>query len=279
LITSLIIPEGLAVADPIDFRSKAIAFATAGAGGMHAIFDFDRTLTVKRSGTQDEVTTWHILREYLPEDAQLEYQELFEKNRALELSGKMTQRDAANWWSSSLNLFVEHKIDLTAVEETFLDRASIRPDTAELFKLLSDNDIPTIVLSAGVREVIDIWCRKYDIKPTLVISTALTLDENSRILGWQKDTLVHVLNKSESTHPDLLAIRESRPKTLVVGDSLDDASMVTGNEDVIRIRILDPRADEVVTGEEESKTFEKFDGLIKTGTLDPLIKLVELIVQ
>jgi HAD superfamily hydrolase (TIGR01544 family) len=273
----LVIPEGLIVADPVNFKEKLADFVVAGAAGVHAVFDFDRTLTVKRPGSQDEVTTWHILRGHLPEDGQAEYQELFEKYRALEISGEMSQSDAVEWWSSTLNLFVEHEIDLSAVEETFLDRASIRPGTAELFQLFADSGIPTVILSAGIREIIDIWCRKYDIKPSLVLSTALTLDGENKISGWQENTLVHVLNKSESTHPELSAIRARRPKALLVGDSLDDASMAAGKKDVVRIRILDPRVDEATTEQEERKTFEKFDALIRTGSLRPLEELVEII--
>ncbi|MGF7229033.1 MAG: HAD-IB family phosphatase [Candidatus Saccharibacteria bacterium] len=274
----LVIPDGIIVADPTNFEEKLAEFAVVGAAGMHAIFDFDRTLTVKKPESQDEVTTWHILREHLPEDGQVEYQKLFEKYRALEIRGEMSQGDAVEWWSSILNLFVEHKIDLGAVEETFLDRASIRLGTVELFQLFADSDIPTIILSAGIREVIDIWCRKYGIKPSLVLSTALTLDGENKISGWQEDTLVHVLNKSESTHPELSAIRADRPKALLVGDSLDDASMAAGEGDVIRVRILDPRVDETATEQEERKTFEKFDALIKSGDLHPLERLVEIII-
>jgi HAD superfamily hydrolase (TIGR01544 family) len=274
----LTIPEGLIVADSTNLEYKIAEFARTGAAGMHAVFDFDRTLTVKKPGTEDEVTTWHILREHLPDDGQAEYQKLFEKYRALEIRGNMTQQGAVEWWSSILNLFVEHRIDLGAVEETFLDRASIRTGTTELFKLLADNNIPTIILSAGIREVIDIWCRKYSIQPTLVISTALTLDDENKISGWQGNTLVHALNKSESTHPELLAIRAKRPKALLVGDSLDDASMAAGERDVLRVRILDPRTDEAATEQEERKTFEKFDALIKSGSLHPLEKLVEFVI-
>jgi HAD superfamily hydrolase (TIGR01544 family) len=274
----LVIPEGLIVGDQAILQNKLAGFVTSGAAVMHAVFDFDRTLTVKKPGTQDEVTAWHILREHLAEDGQLQYRKLFEKYRALEISGELTQQDAVDWWSASLNLFVDHKIDLTAVEETFLDRASIRPGVTELFQFLADNNIPAIILSAGIRDVIDIWCRKYGVRPSLVISTSLEVDSDNHISGWQKESLVHVLNKSEATHPELLTIRQNRPKVLVVGDSLDDASMAVGDHDVIRVRIVDPRDDELPTGQEERKTFEMFDALIRTGSLHPLKQFFELIV-
>ena len=277
-LQNFVVPEGLIVADASALAAKVAGFAHAGAAGIHAVFDFDRTLTVKKPGSQDEVTTWHILQAHLPEEGRLKYQKLFEKYRTLELSGDMTQQDAVDWWSAILDLFVEHRIDLAEVEEDFLDKASIRPGTLELFKLFADNNIPTIILSAGIREVIDIWCRKYNIKPSLVISTALVLDENNRIIGWGQDTLVHILNKSEATHAELLNIQSRRPKAFLVGDSLDDAAMASGKQDIIRTRILDPRADEIVSVSEEQKTLEKFDALIKSGSLQPLHELVEGII-
>lgn len=271
------IPEDLIVADVVGFRDKVADFVTVGAASMHVVFDFDRTLTVKRPGSEDEVTTWHILHEHLPEVGQARYQQQFEKYRALEIGGGMTQLDAVEWWSSILNLFVEYEISLGAVEAAFLDRASIRPGTAELFKLCADNKIPTVILSAGIREIIDIWCRQYMIKPSLVIATNLMVSDENKISGWQENTLVHVLNKSEATHPELQSIRADRPKVLLIGGSLDDASMATGEKDIIRVRILDPRVDEMVTEQEERKTFEKFDAIIKMGNLYPLKELVELI--
>lgn len=279
LLERLVIPDGLSVASTSTFKTKLAGHRSVGASNLHMVFDFDRTLTVKKPGTDDEVTTWHILREHLPEEGQLQYQELFEKYRALEIAGTLTQEDAITWWSSILNLFVQYNVDLTAVEEDFLAKANIRPGVAELFKLCSDNKIPTIILSAGIRDVIEIWCRKYRIEPSLVISTGLILDKTNRIVGWGKETLVHALNKSEATHPELLAIRKSRPKALLVGDSLDDAAMAAGERDVIRIRLLDPRADDLVNEQEQKRTFERFDALIKSGSLLPACELVEAIIS
>lgn len=271
--------KGLIADRPSVLQNKIADFAKTGPASMYAVFDFDRTLTVRRPGTQEEVTTWHILREHLPPPGLYAYQRLFETYRAIERCGNMTARHAAEWWTGSLELFAKYGVDLTAVERTFLERASIRPGTAELFGLLAANCIPTVILSAGIRDVIDMWCRKYGVQPSLIVSTALTFDKDNKITGWQKDTLVHALSKSEVVHSELSAIRARRPKALLVGDSLDDADMAAGECNVIRVRVFDPRQDEQVSEQDRRKTFEKFDALLSTSSLRPLCRVVQSILS
>lgn len=275
---TFVIPEGLVTSEPSTLEAKITDFKQAGANGMHAIFDFDRTLTVKKPGSDDEVTTWHILGEHLPPEGKVEYKNLFQKYRGIELRGELTTQAAIDWWSASFELYIKNGINLLDVENDFLSKASIRPGVAELFKLCAKHSIPTIILSAGIRDVIEIWCRRYEIKPSLIISTALTLDATGKITGWQKDTLVHVLNKSEATHSELVNIRIKRPKTFLIGDSLDDVTMASGDRDVIRVRILDPRTDEVISEQDVHRTLERFDALIQAGSLQPFCELIELVV-
>jgi HAD superfamily phosphoserine phosphatase-like hydrolase len=272
------IPNGLIIGDAAALEAKIADFAQVGAHGTHVIFDFDRTLTVKKPGSDDEVTTWHILGEHLPPEGKLEYKNLFQKYRGIELRGELTTQTAIDWWSASFELYIKYGINLPDVENDFLNKASIRPGVAELFELCAKHSIPTIILSAGIRDVIEIWCRRYKIEPSLIISTTLTLDHAGKITGWERDTLVHVLNKSEATHAELVSIRSERPKTFLIGDSLDDAAMASGDRDVIRVRVLDPRGDEIISEQEMQKTLKKFDVLIQSGSMRPFLELVELVI-
>ena len=269
------VPEGLIVADISKFTNKINSFRTLGANNLHAILDFDRTLTVKRPGSNDEVTTWHIMNEHLPAAAQAQYQQYFTKYRALEVAGKMTNEHAVEWWTAILDLFVDNHISLTAVERTFLEKASIRPATNELYDLLNSYKIPSTILSAGIRDIIDIWSARYGIHPTLTLSTKFEVDSNGIVVGWDKTSLVHVLNKHETGHPELTTIKSARPNTLVIVDSLDDAAMATGDDTVIRVRILDRRSDDPELATEMARTFELFDALITTGSMEPLCALVD----
>ena len=148
-----------------------------------------------------------------------------------------------------------------------------RAHVKELFNLCRKKRIPTVLISAGIRDVINIWCEQYGIKPTKVLSTKLLFSDTGFIKGWSRKSLIHALNKREKGHGELTKIKLKRPNTILIGDSTDDALMVDGEENVIRIMIHDPRKD--AAEEPDRKLLQKFDLLIKDGTLFPVVKLIK----
>ena len=125
-IESLDIPEGLIYKDKDAVLAKLRRFMGQTAS-IHAVADFDRTLTQRRPGTNEDITSWNILRDHLPANAQDECHRLFQIARPKELAGTMTEQDAVDWWSSVLNIYSDNHLDMNAVERDFLQRASIRP--------------------------------------------------------------------------------------------------------------------------------------------------------
>lgn len=271
------IPEGFTYRDTDQLTTKLHRFMGQTAR-IHAVADFDRTLTQRRERTDEDITSWNILRDHLPPDEQAECKRLFEAAWPKEIAGTMSSEDAVEWWSSVLNIYARNHLDMNEVERDFMARASIRVGAKELFDLFKTLGIPSTILSAGVKDVIDLWSAVYEASPTLTISTELVLDENRRMTGWKQETLVHVLNKSEIDHPELNRIRAERPLAILFGDSINDADMAIGDEDVLRVRIYDPRPDEVVDIDaERAKTFERFDLMIENGSLEPLAELLRIL--
>jgi HAD superfamily hydrolase (TIGR01544 family) len=274
-----VIPDGFVCTTADNFSRKIERLRQAGADQLQVVFDFDRTLTVARPGTNDEVTTWHILNDHLPQVGQDRYQELYQQYRALEVSGEMTAKHAVTWWSSILDLFVEHKVDMAEVERDFLTKASIRPGAKGLFELCTQYGVPTIILSAGIGDVIELWAQAYAIQPTIILSTSLITDTDRRVVGWHRDTLVHLLNKKEIGHPELVRIRSGRHYTILIGDSLADADMAEGTDTVIRVRLYDPRADEQANVAARKHTLTTFDAMIESGSLDAVRELAQYIIK
>lgn len=269
--------NGFECADTAAVLAKIQRFSVAGISGVHLLFDFDRTMTVSTSG-RDDATTWHILQRHLPPEGQEAYQGFYQKYRQLEIDGTMTSDDARTWWESILGLYVQYKVNLNDAETDFLSAVALRPGTKELLLQCGAYGVPTAILSAGIKDVIEILLKHYDVQADPVVSTQLTTDEKGMITGWQDDTLIHVLNKHEAGHPGLEQIRATRPNCILLGDSMDDASMAAGDANVLRIRIIDPRQGEAVDKAAQlATTFQKFDLAITTGTLDSVAQLLQAI--
>ncbi|HLZ14784.1 MAG TPA: HAD-IB family phosphatase [Candidatus Saccharimonadales bacterium] len=274
------LPDELLYADRKAAQIKLDHFSAGGAAKLHIVFDFDRTLTVNHSGSNDDVTTWSILQRHLPPAGHAVYQQLYEHYRALELARSLTREHAATWTMRILDLFAAHNLDLVAVERDFLSKATIRPGTKELFELCRHADIPTVIISAGIRQIIELWTRAFGLNPTIILASSLQLDDNQRTIGWDKGSLIHIMNKNEADHPDLTRLRSERPHTLLIGDGLKDAEMASGHTDVFRVRIYDPRSDEqTASAAVRSQTFEYFDALLETGDFEPVQQLLADLVR
>lgn len=261
----------------VEVSEKLERFIEAGAEKVHLLFDFDRTMTVSTSGG-DDATTWHILQRHLPPAGQEAYQGFYQKYRQLEIDGTMTHDDAREWWRGILGLYAQYKVNLNDAETDFLSAVVLRPGTKELLEQCSARGVPTAILSAGIKDVIEILLKYYDVQADPIVSTQLTTDEEGVITGWREDTLIHALNKHEVGHPGLEQIRAVRPNCILIGDSMDDANMAVGDANVLRIRIIDPRQGELLDRETQlAATFEKFDLAITTGTLDGVSKLLRTI--
>jgi HAD superfamily hydrolase (TIGR01544 family) len=244
---------------------------------LHLLVDFDRTLTVGRDKTGKDISSWEILARHLPPKAHVKQHKLYNKYRPLELSGKITPEEAETWAHHVLEIFVENKISLTEIEKNFLQKTDIRPHAKELLDFSKNFEIPTVILSAGIKEIIDLWSKTFQVSPTLVLATKLITDSNGKIIDWDKN-IIHNLNKKEQGHEELTKIRTQRPNTILIGDALEDADMAEGDENVLRIRIVNPREDEKFNQEDfAKKTFERFDLMIESGTLAPVLKILELI--
>ena len=240
-------------------------FATAGLASTHLLLDFDRTMTVSASG-DDDATTWQILQRHLPPEGQVEYQDFYKKHRQLEIQGLLTESDAEVWFQGVLGLYVKYGVNLKNVETDFLSVVALRPGMKELLQLCYGQKIPAAILSAGIKDVIEILLAHYGVQADPIVSTKLITDETGIITGWQKDSLVHVLNKREAGHAELEQVRLHRPYCLLIGDSMDDAAMTGGDDNVLRIRVLDPRQDEATDRVAQLKqTFQKFDLVITSG--------------
>ena len=64
--------------------------------------------------------------------------------------------------------------------------AKLRPGVADLFKLYDRFNIPTIILSVGVKEVIEAMDQYSGISASQLVATKLLYTSDGTITGWDK---------------------------------------------------------------------------------------------
>ncbi len=237
---------------------------------IHIVLDFDKTLVRGKDEKGRNITVWDAMEQFVPREKQLESIEKYKKYRAFELKQKLSVTQAIRWWKWNLDLFI-------GLKESRIKEASrllqTRPFVREFFNVCQEKNIPTIIISASIKNVIESWCQKEKVQPTMVLSTELSVSKG-KITDWKKDTLIHSLNKREKGHKEIKKIKVARPKTILIGDSLDDVPMVKGKGNVIRIAIYDPKY-----GNDNSELNEftkQFDLVFIGDDFKPIIKILNL---
>ncbi len=251
--------------DEIGVAKKLARILSAGKDKLHLVCDFDRTLTKSVNDFGETVTTWAMLAKHLPPPAQKEAWKLFNKYRPREIKNELTTKDAVTWWKENLKILIKHKLKWSEITHDVENKMPIREGTAALFDFCQANQVPLIIISAGVKDLIELWCQKHGFKPTLILSTDLLFDDQGYLIGWKNGSLIHARNKKEKSSAQVQEIRKERPNTILLGDSMDDAAMVDTHAHVLKIVIDGHNHDDLI--------FSKFDLCIKTSDLSPLINL------
>ena len=237
---------------------------------MHVILDFDKTLVRGLDKNGRKITVWDAMEQFVPRQKQLESFEKYKKYRAFELKQKLSAVQAIEWWGWNLDLF-------KGLEASKIKDAShllqTRPFVKEFFNICQKKNIPTIIVSASIKNVIEEWCRRERIRPTLLLSTELLIS-NKKITGWKKATLISSINKREKGHREIKKIKTTSPNTILIGDSLDDVPMVEGKNNVIRIAIYDPRHGH--DNSEINEFMKKFDLIFIGDSFKPVTEVLDL---
>lgn len=262
-------PNGFIIADTKKTGNKLERFHRAGASYIHFLFDFDRTLTAS------SVSTWKLLYDLLPTAGREVSQASRNKYLALEAAGSLSPKDAHAWSSSELNLHTLHGTNFQRIEKS-AKSIKLREGSQEFFDLCKQLRLPTVILSAGIRDVIEIVLGQHNIQPDLVMSLKLLFAEDGRIIGWDGASLVNTHNKHKTTNKFLDGLRKTHPYTILVGDTVADTAMAKGNDHVLRIRISDrPTKSYDNLPDYLHQSFNAGYDMVLQHDLQPLIGLVQ----
>ena len=181
----------------------------------------------------------------------------------------------SEWFHKHLELMVKHGVSTDMILKSLEDnQITLRESVDTFFRILSQENIPLIIFSAAIGDVIKIQLKPLNLNMEYIhiLSNFFNFDENGKAVGFQAE-LVHPFNKTE-----LLINRQmyrdqitKRPNCILLGDALYDATMADGmsHETILKIGFLNGN-------EDEKENFSKvYDVLIEKDTnMDAVNELI-----
>ncbi|KAL2943029.1 7-methylguanosine phosphate-specific 5'-nucleotidase [Bienertia sinuspersici] len=169
------------------------------------------------------------------------------------------------WWGKTHGLLVEGGLTFDDIRKSVANaRVAFREGVVELFELLEGKNVPILIFSAGLADIIEEVLRQKVqrlFKNIEIVSNRMVFDNQGSLLAFKGKT-IHVLNKNEHaldmaapTHGqigdvdgpviDCVAMKK-RTNVLLLGDHIGDLGMSDGlnYETRISVGFLNDKVDE-----------------------------------
>jgi len=279
--------KDIIISNPIEFEKKKQEFTTAGCSNFHVIADFDRTLTKAFVNGEEAHSSyaWVRKQKYLSPEYTKKTYELYDKyypiERSLSISQEEKNAKMVEWWDKHLGLFVEYKLNKDIIKKIVgKNKIYLRDNGDKFMDLLSKNNIPLLIFSAGLGEIIKgfLELKNKLFKNIHIIANFLEFDGKGEVIGY-KSKIIHTFNKNEYAIRNTPYYKEveKRKNVLLLGDNLGDLGMSEGvkHNSIIKIGFLNEHEDKLL-----EKFKENYDVVIlNDGSMDFVNELVSGIIQ
>ena len=197
---------------------------------IYVVADFDRTIT-----DYDSATCWSVLSDayFASPDYVKEASLLYSKYRPLEISSEIAldikNKAMEEWFLKHMDLLVKYKMGEEFFRKVFhnLDHMKLREGAKEFLTFLSENDIPIIIMSGGITNIIEKFlvlnnCYYDNIH---IISNRMVFDEDFIIDNLP--SIIHSYNKNETFIPEWInKDLRKRKQVILLGDQAGDLHMI-----------------------------------------------------
>jgi len=267
------------------FLSKVRTIQEGGFKNLHLIVDFDSTMTSPKGET-----SWGVMAgsKRLSPEFHSETSRLFKKYHPIEINAQIPYTDRYKamdeWWEESHALLLQEQVTKKVFEEMAAgDEIFFRERTDELIRLCFSKDVPFLIFSAGLGDLIDACVEKQNwgaserqTSQVHVISNHLKFDESDGIARGFLHSNIHTFSKKEvklgDYHASWAEDVRHRKNVVLMGDSLGDIHMAEGidHDCVLKIAFLNE-------GQEAHREqyAEKFDVVLeKDYSMDYVLDLL-----
>lgn len=217
-------------------QEKLNKIKSDGLSKLHIVADFDRTLTKCFLDGKKIPSAIALIREggYLTDDYPKKAFELFDKYHPIELDETLDYNyryeKMHEWWEIHKKLLIESGMHQDIIENIIKNYPKMfREGTIEFLNYLSVHNIPLLIFSSGIGNLIEGYLKKENslTNNIHILSNTFEFNEEGFAIGY-KNEIIHVLNKSETkiNNKDYLDLIETRKNIILLGDSMGDLGMV-----------------------------------------------------
>lgn len=199
---------------------------------IYIVTDFDRTITGATSQTSWSMlsTTNLVPSQYIKDRQKLyDYYRPIEINENLDL--KFRTKAMSDWYKKHIELFIKYKISEDVFKQSVTNNImQFRKGAKDFLSFLNNNNIPLIIISAGIGNLIESFLNKHECYyNNTYISSNKIIFKNNIAIGVNKN-IIHTLNKNETSLPKSITKKiENKDTVILLGDLISDLNMVDKN--------------------------------------------------
>jgi len=248
--------KNIIIPNPEELKKKIDTIKKDGRKKLHILSDFDRTLTYGVKNGKLAPSLISLLRngKYLTQDYAPKAHDLFNIYHPIEISHTISKEEKnlkmMEWWRKHFDLLIESGLDKKTIKKATKDMIQdkivlLRDGAKNFFKELSEKNIPLIILSSSISDlIIEILKQENCLYNNIhIIGNNLEWDEKGKFVRIEK--IIHVFNKHESELRNLTIYKEleKRKNVILLGDSMGDLGMVEGfpYKNLIKIAFLNEK--------------------------------------
>jgi len=242
------------------------------------VIDFDRTITSK-----DSLDSWAAAanQKALGNEIIEELDKLYQKYYPIELDYKIDieekRKNMIEWYNKCMDLYYKYELTKEKLEKSIdMSNITFRKGAKEFITIMHEKQIPFIILSAGIGNVIKEFLIRNNcyFKNMYIISNFIKFNEDNTMKKFN-DNMIHTLNKTLENHlsQEFENKISNKKYCLLIGDLIEDKNMIKKEDwdKTISIGFLNNKI------EENKKIYEeKFDIVLSNedATFDDVREIV-----
>lgn len=218
---------------------------------FYVVLDFDKTITL---GNSSDSWAASANPQVVGEQMCKEMDELYNKYRPIEMDYNISKEEKEKqmkiWYSDCMDLYYKYNVTKEKMKKSIkISGMKFRKGAKQFLVFMKENNIPVIILSAGIGNSIKQFLEENDcmLDNMYIISNFIEFDEKGNVKKFDNSKIIHTMNKNLKRHlPKSFQEKiKDKEKIVLVGDLIEDINMVSkeDKDKTLKIGILNENMD------------------------------------